>query len=59
MMPTTLESAVAKYVRSGNPVPLEQLGQKEIRDFLDWVHEDATADKHGIQAGPAFGRVPR
>ena len=62
-MPTTLESVVSKYLRSGNPaqrtreeysttlrkwtrwggaVPLEQLGRKEIRDFLDWVHEDAS-----------------
>lgn len=61
-MPTTLESVVAKYLRSGNPaqrtreeysttlrkwarwggaVPLEQLGRKEIRDFLDWVHADS------------------
>lgn len=63
-MPTTLESVVTKYLRSGSPaqrtreeyattvrkwsrwgsaVPLEQLGRKEIREFLDWVHEDAMA----------------
>ena len=63
-MPTTLESVVTKYLRSGSPaqrtreeyattlrkwsrwggaVPLEQLGRKEILEFLDWVHEDAVA----------------
>ncbi len=57
-MPTTLESVVTKYLRSGSPaqrtreeygttvrkwsrwggaVPLENLGRKEIREFLDWV----------------------
>jgi hypothetical protein len=65
-MPTTLESVVTKYLRSGSPaqrtreeyattlrkwsrwggaVPLERLGRKEIREFLDWVHEDA-AGRH-------------
>lgn len=55
-MPTTLESVVTKYLRSGSPaqrtreeyattvrkwsrwggaVPLEHLGRKEIREFLD------------------------
>jgi hypothetical protein len=63
-MPTTLESVVTKYLRSGSPaqrtreeyattlrkwsrwggaVPLDRLGRKEIREFLDWVHEDAKA----------------
>lgn len=63
-MPTTLESVVKKYLRSGSPpqrtreeyatilrrwsrwggaVPLERLGRKEIREFLDWVHEDAVS----------------
>ena len=66
-MPTTLESVVAKYLRSGNPaqrtreeyattvrkwsrwggaVPLERLGRKEIREFLDGVYEDASG-RHG------------
>ena len=63
-MPTTLETAVAQYLRSGNPaqrtregycttlrkwerwgggLPLEQLGRKEFREFLDWVHEYAAS----------------
>ncbi|MCP4858257.1 MAG: site-specific integrase, partial [Fuerstiella sp.] len=63
-MPTTLESAVTKYLRSGNPaqrtheeyattlrkwtrwgeaVPLDRLGRREIRDFLDWVCTDAAS----------------
>ena len=73
-MPTTLESVVSKYLRSGNPaqrtreeysttlrkwtrwggaVPLEQLGRKEIRDFLDWVHEDA-AVRQAQESRPYF-----
>ena len=65
-MPTTLESMVTKYLRSGSPaqrtreeyattlrkwsrwggaVPLEDLGRKEIREFLDWVHERAINDE--------------
>jgi hypothetical protein len=65
-MPTTLESVVVKYLRSGNPaqrtreeysmtlrkwmrwggaVSLEKLGRKEIREFVDSVHEDAIGRK--------------
>ena len=61
-MPTTLETVIQKYLRSGNPaqrtreefattprkwkrwgggVPIEEISRKEIREFLDWVHEDA------------------
>ena len=61
-MSTTLESAVADYLRSGHPaqrtreeyattlrkwsqwcecVPLDQLGRSELREFLNWVYEDA------------------
>ena len=65
-MPTTLETAVANYLRSLNPlrgtrfeyqttlrkwkewgggVPIEQLGRKEIRRFLDWVYERAVEEQ--------------
>lgn len=65
-MPTTLETAVAQYLRSGNPaqrtreeysttlrmwerwgggLPLDQLGRKEVREFLDWVYVDAAAQE--------------
>jgi integrase len=61
-MPTTLKTAVTKYLRTGNPargtrneyhttlkkwaewgrgVPIEKLSRKEVREFLDWVHERA------------------
>lgn len=64
-MPTTLEAAVAKYLRSGNPAQrtreeyattlrmwerwgegasLDQLGRREIREFLDWVYDDASTE---------------
>jgi integrase len=76
-MPTTLESVVTKYLRSGNPaqrtreeyattlrkwsrwggaVPLEQLARKEIREFLDWVHEDAVAHE-GSNPGRTANKV--
>ena len=76
-MPTTLETAVAKYLRSGNPaqrpreeycttlrkwarwgggVPLDQLGRKEIREFLDWVYEDAAAQR-GRNPGRTANKV--
>lgn len=76
-MPTTLESVVTKYLRSGSPaqrtweednttlrkwsrwsgvVPLESLGRKEIREFLDWVHEDATS-REGRNPGRTTNKV--
>jgi integrase len=65
-MPTTLKTAVAKYLGSRSPArgtrdeyyttlkkweewgggaEIENLGRKEIREFLDWVHERAVADE--------------
>jgi len=62
VMPTTLNTAVTKYLSARSPargtraeyrttlakwkewgggVPIEKLGRKEIRDFLDWVYEHA------------------
>ncbi len=76
-MPTTLESVVTKYLRSGSPaqrtreeysttlrkwsrwsgvLPLESLGRKEIREFLDWVHEDATS-REGSNPGRTTNKV--
>jgi len=76
-MPTTLESIVTKYLRSGSPaqrtreeyattlrkwsrwgaaVPLERLGRKEIREFLDWVHEVA-ASRQGSNPGRTANKV--
>ena len=76
-MPTTLESVVTKYLRSGSPaqrtreeyattlrkwerwsgaVPLERLGRKEIREFLDWVHDDA-ASREGSNPGRTTNKV--
>ena len=36
-------TTLRKWTRWGGAVPLEKLGRKEIRDFLDWVNEDAKA----------------
>ena len=76
-MPTTLESVVTKYLRSGSPaqrtreeyattlrkwsrwsgaVPIERLGRKEIREFLDWVHDDA-ASREGSNPGRTTNKV--
>ena len=76
-MPTTLENAIAMYLRSSNPArrtreeysttlrkwarwgggsPLENLGRKEIREFLDWVYEDATAQQ-GSNPGRTANKV--
>jgi hypothetical protein len=76
-MPTTLESVVTKYLRSGSPAqrtreeyattlrkwsrwggaaPLERLGRKEVREFLDWVHEDA-ALRQGTNPGRTANKV--
>lgn len=76
-MPTTLESVVATYLRSGNPaqrtreeyettlrkwsrwgnaVSIERLGRSEIREFLDWVHEDAAA-REGNNPGRTANKV--
>jgi hypothetical protein len=35
---------------------LERLGRKEIREFLDWVHEDATS-RQGINTGRTANKV--
>ena len=76
-MSTTLETVVAKYLRSGNPaqrtreeycttlrksarwgggLPLDELGRKEIREFLDWVYEDA-ATQQGRNPGRNANKV--
>jgi hypothetical protein len=34
-------TTLRKWSRWSGAVPLEGLGRKEIREFLDWVHEDA------------------
>lgn len=79
-MPTSLETAITKYVRSGNPaartreeystmlktwkdwgggVPIDKLGHKEVREFLDRVYEHAVFQQGEIQAAPRtkFGRI--
>lgn len=76
-MPTTLESAVANYLRSGHSalrtqeeyattlrkwsqwgecVPLEQLGRSVLREFLNWVYEDA-ATRDGRNPGRTANKV--
>ena len=44
---------VKKWKEWGQPIPLEELGRKEIRDFLDWVYQLAVE-----QNGRNPGRTP-
>ena len=76
-MSVSLESAVRKYLRSGNPAlrtrqeyfttlgkwkrwgggsSLDQVGRKELREFLDWVYADAVA-KEGANPGRTANKV--
>src|SRR5829696_7152435 len=38
-------STVRKWEQWGGAVPIEDLRRKEVREFLDWVHERAVADE--------------
>jgi hypothetical protein len=40
-------TTLRKWMRWGGEVLLEKLGRKEIREFLDWVYEDASARQGG------------
>ena len=38
-------TTLKKWNEWGNGVPIEELGRKEVREFLDWVHERAVSDE--------------
>ncbi|MHB8898169.1 MAG: hypothetical protein ACYC6Y_05440 [Thermoguttaceae bacterium] len=38
-------TTLAKWAQWGGGVAIENLGRKEIREFLDWVYEHAVADE--------------
>lgn len=38
-------TTLAKWKSWGGGVPIERLGRKEIREFLDWVYDQAVADE--------------
>src|SRR3954451_19582564 len=38
-------TTLKKWIEWGGGVPIERLGRREIRDFLDWVYEKAVADQ--------------
>ena len=38
-------STIRKWERWGGGGPIEQLRRKDVREFLDWVHEQAVNDK--------------
>ena len=42
---TEYQITLRKWQQWNRQVPLEQLGCKEIRDFLDWVYERAVAEE--------------
>lgn len=39
------QTTLRKWKEWGGGVSIERLGRKEIRDFLDWVHERAVAQE--------------
>ncbi len=43
-------TTLKKWKRWGGAVPIEKLGRKEIREFLEWVHERALAQE-GLNPG--------
>ncbi len=45
-----------KWARWGGGPPVDQLGRKEIREFLDWVYEDAAA-RQGRNPGRTANKV--
>ena len=49
-------TTLRKWARWGSEVSVEQLGRKEIREFLDWVYEDA-AGRHGGNPGRTANKV--
>jgi hypothetical protein len=38
-------STLRKWERWGGGIPVEQLRRKDLREFLDWVHEQAVKDE--------------
>ena len=44
------QTTLNKWKEWGNGVPLETLGRREIREFLDWVHSQAIAEE-GLNPG--------
>jgi hypothetical protein len=38
-------STVRKWEQWGHGTPIEELRRKDVREFLDWVHERAVADE--------------
>jgi hypothetical protein len=49
-------TTLRKWARWGGGLPLDTLGRKEIREFLDWVYEDATAQQ-GRNPGRTANKV--
>lgn len=49
-------TTVRKWERWGGGVSIEQLERKRIREFLDWVHEDA-ASRQGNNPGRTSNKV--
>ena len=47
---------IKKWVRWGGRVPMDKLGRKEIREFLDWVYADA-ASQQGTKPGRTSNKV--
>src|SRR5690349_298498 len=49
-------STLRKWERWGGGIPVEQLRRKDIREFLDWVYEQAVTEEGGVKTDKAFYR---
>ena len=50
------QTTLRKWSRWNGAIPIEQLGKKEIREILDWVHEDASS-RDGSNPGRTANKV--
>ena len=49
-------TTLRKWARWGGGLPIDQLDRKEMREFLDWVYEDAAA-REGTNPGRTANKV--
>ena len=50
-------SPLRKWEQWGGGTPIEELRRKDVREFLDWVHERAVADEGTNPAAPRTRRA--
>jgi hypothetical protein len=43
-------STLRKWERWGGGIPIQQLARKDVREFLDWVYDQAVTGEGGLTA---------